>query len=199
MAIEVLDFADGIPARQKPMHDLESLFYVMLYICMKLKGPKNLKRTKEDLVGITIPIDQWFLMYPRHRELEEKKRAQLEYIETRFFSKFAPYFHELVDCMRSWWDVLFPPIAPNFRRLRDGRGTHDGVLKVLRQTYEKLPDYDMDAPSPSLDSTSVTSQPDSGFHSMAGTIKRSTAGGNAQGVWVDRPDSQLKRSFDQVS
>ena len=49
MSIEVLHNAGNKEIKQRPTHDLESIFYVLLYICTLYKGPDDLKRSAADL------------------------------------------------------------------------------------------------------------------------------------------------------
>jgi hypothetical protein len=142
MALEVLKNADGEQTQQKPCHDLESIFYVLLYICMKLKGPNNTKRTPEDDKNISMTIDTWFAPGMSFRDLRDKKIGQLWEFETRFVRKFMPYFFDLKVCMIELWNHIHP-----FRKHDDGAalpplicvGTHEGMLRILQETFEALP------------------------------------------------------------
>jgi len=169
MAIEVLDTAGKSQIKQTPAHDLESVFYVLLYICLLFKGPGNMTRTKEDLQEYpSMAINTWFDLYPRFRDLADVKRGQLASFERRFLNKFAPYFHNLRTCVVALWDVIFPPVhvIPGQEPLRDVMScsaTHTKVLEILRDTYNKLPleeDTTMLAAAPSKRSKRNTNDPD---------------------------------------
>lgn len=149
MAIAVLESIDKVQIQQKPVHDLESIFYVLLYLCLKFKGPGNLKRLPEDIPkDISMPIDSWFKHQHRFRELGERKRGQLDSFHDRFADRFSPYFQDLRQCMIDLFDVLFPPeelkVLENthVRLFMDCKATHNAMLQVLDNVYKKLPDID---------------------------------------------------------
>ena len=201
MSLEVLHTAGDDQIKQKPSHDIESIYYVLLYICLKFKGPNNTRRTSEDIKLISMPIDQWFDAYPRFRKLGEKKRAQLDDLQTRFIEKFPPYFDIVRQCMLDLWDILFPPsVAGNgavSRNIRACTATHNQVLAVLRGLYKNLPDVE-DIPRRSSKKgkekdTGVKKRPaddkmaspDSGFFSMAGTGVTETTDSRAKRTRVN--------------
>ena len=148
MSIEVLHHAGDKQIKQKPTHDLESIFYVLLYICTLYKGPDGMKRSLGDMEEMSsVAINDWFVMHKRFRDLADKKRGQLSRFESRFLSRFPPYFHDLRSCMSHLWDVLFPSPTGSagdpVRDLSSCMGTHEGMLEVLRATCSQLPDEDV--------------------------------------------------------
>jgi hypothetical protein len=144
MSIEVLYSADSSQIKQKAAHDLESIFYVLLYICSKLNGPDGPMRMLGEPEKIGLPIDQWFCLYPTFRDLGEKKFAQLMEIQSQFIDKFTHYFHDLRSCMMKLFDTLFPTVSVGFdselRHLKTCCGTHDAMIRILQDTYDQLPD-----------------------------------------------------------
>jgi hypothetical protein len=144
MAIEVLNHAGNAQIKQKPTHDLESIFYVLLYICTLYKGPDATKRSLQDLDEMSsVPINGWFVMHKRFRDLADKKKGQLSQFETRFLRRFPPYFDDLRTCMSRLWDVLFPSPTGEAddpkRDLLSCAGTHEGMSEVLHAIYNQLP------------------------------------------------------------
>jgi hypothetical protein len=142
MALEVLAHADDHPIQQTPQHDLESIFYVLLYICSKFKGPKNLKRSSKEDKGLD--INAWFSAVDSYHALWLKKFGALSRFEELFISKFMPYFVNLGDCILGLWNELYPTDTlaekpGTVRILNKCVGTHEGMLKVLHSTYEELP------------------------------------------------------------
>lgn len=148
MAIAVLESANRVQIQQKPVHDLESIFYVLLYFCLKFKGPGNLQRLPEDIPeDISMPIDSWFKHQIRFRDLGEKKRTQLDSFHIRFADRFSPYFQDLRQCMVDLFNILFPLVAfkqreGHIRMFKNCRATHDAMLLILRNTYKDLPIID---------------------------------------------------------
>ena len=141
MSVEVLRSAGGRDIKQKPAHDLESMFYILLYICLLFKGPGNTKKTASDWAHLpSMPITEWFGVHQRFRDLADKKAAHLLEIDTRFFDRFPAYFMDLCNCMSQLWNVLFPSQGDELlRNLGSCKGTHEEMLKILQLTYKQLP------------------------------------------------------------
>ena len=140
MSIEVLHHAGDKQIKQKPAHNLESVFYVLLYICTLYKGPDDLKRSAADLEEMSsVAINDWFVMQKRFRDLADKKKGQLSQFETCFLRRFPPYFYDLHICLSHLWDVLFPsPTGEADDPKRDLSlcvATHEGMLEVLHVIY----------------------------------------------------------------
>ena len=163
MSIEVLHHAGNKQIKQKPTHDLESIFYVLLYICTLYKGPDGMKRSPGDLEAMSsVAINDWFVMHNRFRDLADKKKGQLSQFESRFLNRFPPYFCDLRTCMSNLWDVLFPSPTGDaddpMRDLSSCVGTHEGMMNILRATYDMLPDEDVVEADSVLASSRVKSQ-----------------------------------------
>jgi hypothetical protein len=49
------------PVKHRPVHDIESIFYVMLYFCMQFKGP-GIRRMPKDIKALMpFVFNDWFL------------------------------------------------------------------------------------------------------------------------------------------
>ena len=147
MAYEVLFSADNQHIKQKPAHDLESMFYVLLFICTCFMGPDRRKRTVEEFQQLSsMPILRWFERHKRYRELADLKFSHLSTFSQHFKSKITPYFLDLWPLLEGLWDILFPPPpgmssdAP--RSLVACCGTHDKLLEAFRTSYKSLPEAD---------------------------------------------------------
>ena len=71
MALEVLR-AEGVFSHC-PKHDLKSFFYVLLFICMKYKGPGT-KRTNTNLEAFQLfGIQDWFMWDSTFKQLADSK------------------------------------------------------------------------------------------------------------------------------
>lgn len=123
-------------------HDIESLFYVLLYFCMLYQGPGLKKDPKSTGQACT---DIWSDEPKTFRQLADTKVVVLTDFEARCFPHFHPYFHELRPCMIKLLDTVFRPYVSNEGSNRNIRGciaNHLQFLKVLEDTYRSLPDVD---------------------------------------------------------
>ena len=119
---------------QSPCHNVESIFYVMLYMCMMYKG-LGLKQTQKDLKALQpFAIDNWFMPEPFYK-LSFIKAGHLRNFQQYFVSKFTPYFAEFGDLMTSLLRTLFPNNDMN-----NCLATHDAMLELLNVVFEHLLD-----------------------------------------------------------
>ena len=114
---------------QNPAHDLESIYYVLLYFCLKYTRPGVMRPLKD--------INDWF-MHMSFQWIGLKKKDQLENIDV-LLEQLEPYFADLSSCLRELWNVLFTPkYTPRgnvWRDLYQCVGTHDGMLHILEATF----------------------------------------------------------------
>lgn len=138
MAVEILRADHAIS--QSPKHDIESFFWVLLYICMKYKGPGS-KRDVDDLGQfVSFGVDLWFAHGKSFKELADMKVSQLARFDEAFIKKLDPYFHDLKECLGALKEAIFgaSPYHHN--------AEHDPVLRVLRNAHGKLHDEPPQAP-----------------------------------------------------
>ena len=136
MALEVLR-AEGVSSH-RPKHDLESFFYVLLFICMKYKGPGT-KRTDDDLAHFqSFGIKEWFLWDATFKQLADSKVSQMTRFDRSFITKLDPYFNDLKNCLTSLYNAVF-----STRNLWDNTAEHQTMLNILQETYNELPDEDL--------------------------------------------------------
>jgi hypothetical protein len=135
MAREIL--RDGSKAENRPTHDLESLFYVLLWICSNYCGPNNAVR--EDAKRKDMPIMMWVDTILSLDQISDTKAGHIssdEYFTKRILDHYAPYFEDLKACSNEL-RCLFT--------VSDADVTHDAVLLILRRTLRNLhPEYDLE-------------------------------------------------------
>jgi hypothetical protein len=146
MSIEVLYSAQNGAIKQKPCHDLESIFYVILYICTFYDGP-GLEGKRE--VADTMPINTWFGGDMAFPEMGDLKYGQVAHFEDRFLDNIQPYFRDLIPCLCTIVDTLFPPTSDGIRNPGKCTGTHEKVTEALQAAYDSL--LDSDVPEPDSD------------------------------------------------
>ena len=144
MALEALRAEGAFSHHLK--HDLKSFFYVLLFICVKYKGPGT-KRTNADLEAFQLfGIQDWFVWDSTFKQLADSKVSQMTHFDCEFITKLDPYFEDLKDCLTSMYNTIFT--TKNFW---ENTANHPVVLRILQETYNKLPDE-------GLASNEVTSQ-----------------------------------------
>lgn len=112
MAIEILQGGTAHSWR----HDLESFFYVLIWICALYHGAERPRKPRPTV------LEGWSLQNAadsKYVQMASKKKFE------HILESFAEYFSGLKDLMREWRAILFP--------LRNGEiftGTHDDHKSV---------------------------------------------------------------------
>ncbi|KDR76375.1 hypothetical protein GALMADRAFT_268015 [Galerina marginata CBS 339.88] len=119
--------------KHEPRHDLESFFYVLLWICWHYAGPHNVERQNFD-ISLT-PANTW-LVGEDFQAIGFNKIAQMsvtkDWFRTGLLSKFAPYFEDLKDCVAKLREKIFGNYAADI--------THQEIIDILEETRQRLPD-----------------------------------------------------------
>lgn len=146
MAIEVLTNADHSSIIQKPKHDLESIFYVLLCFCIRYNGPRGSKAVYEE----ELPLDKWYLANQSYDSLAISKTGTLYEFENRVMRFIPPYFNNLKSCLYQLFNCVFMPHSyltqegetRSLRAFSSNNATHATMLKVLENVVTELPDDD---------------------------------------------------------
>ncbi|KAF8954122.1 hypothetical protein BDZ97DRAFT_1928800 [Flammula alnicola] len=132
MALEVLM---GLPngEEQKPRHDLESFFYVLLWICWHYAGPNNAERQNFDIMRTD--IETWiagktFVKVGRCKRKD--MRSDEEIFDDSVLSLFAPYFNDLKPCVERLRKKMFTETDEEIK--------HQDMIDILEETRKALPD-----------------------------------------------------------
>ncbi|KAJ7130173.1 hypothetical protein C8R44DRAFT_978331 [Mycena epipterygia] len=129
MAVEVLVDGDNLPAHQ-PRHDLESLLYVLIWICVHYAGPDNVERQNFDI------YESYMKSWVRGDTYSDiglmKDSGMKTFWQRNILSNFAPYFEPLKPCVSAWRQLYV-----------DSNLTYDAVLGVLRNTLPTLDDAEV--------------------------------------------------------
>ena len=97
MAIELLMKRSKI--QHAAHHDLESLFFVLIYICTNLSGPGTIRTREELQVHSSIPLSAWFKASSSLHQVGIAKAGALCDIDMNILEPFAPYFENLKPCI----------------------------------------------------------------------------------------------------
>ncbi|KZT22806.1 hypothetical protein NEOLEDRAFT_1031523, partial [Neolentinus lepideus HHB14362 ss-1] len=128
MAVDLLSAWGKV--HHKPEWDLESLLYVLIWICIFNLGPNN---SKKKLQPEETPLKGWFI--GEMEIIADTKRGRMvgEDSWEKLLMWFSPYFEELKPCISEWRELFFVSKAPK---------THEAVLSILEKTYIRLPDVE---------------------------------------------------------
>jgi hypothetical protein len=131
MAIELL--VKRMKLRHAPHHDLESLFFVLIYICTNLSGPGAI-RTQEELRQFSsIPLSSWFQTSNSLRAIGIAKLGAMCELDSVILRFFAPYFEDLKECVGKLLKAMYSsPGTP-------APVSHDVVIKIFDETLQSLP------------------------------------------------------------
>jgi hypothetical protein len=151
MAIEALvNF--GKVFRQAPRHDLESLLYVILYLCTYTTGPGKLRKESEIPATMTIPLARWFKK-DYVKEIGRSKAGHMMMSEDAIIPKFDPYWSDFVPFVRELIGTCFASSPSNPNHL-----THANMLAILDRALATVQD-DNCVPSTSSPATDGAKRP----------------------------------------
>ncbi|KAJ7177924.1 hypothetical protein C8R46DRAFT_1346203 [Mycena filopes] len=128
MAIDVL--TDGVElSAHEPHHDLESLLYVFIWICIHYAGPNNSERQNFDIHDS--PLKGW-VEGPTYEDIGLTKYSSMsapKFWERNVLRSFAPYFEPLKPCASAWRELFANDTLD-----------HAAVLNVLQDALSTLED-----------------------------------------------------------
>jgi Fungal protein kinase len=124
-------------ATHRPSHDLESLFYVLVYICTNLGGPQTPRLIDELLEFKSLPLAAWFVPETSFEGLATSKLGVAHVFEKRIVDRFSPYFSDIKPCVMDLFHAMYPS-GPQIKSSL----THDRMIEIFTATLEKLPPSD---------------------------------------------------------
>ena len=136
MALDILLGPDEI--QHEPRFDLESIFYVLVYLCINLKGPENRIRSNVEMANFrSFPVAEWFTSEGSFRRLGRVKLSQLQTFEDSILPYIAPYFYDLIPCIKKFHKALCPGGDS-----RKSPITHHQVITIFEETLVLLPELE---------------------------------------------------------
>jgi hypothetical protein len=148
MSIELLTSPN--PVFHKPRHDLESIFFIFIYLCTNLSGP-GLPRPLSELQELeSLPIASWFNPDFSMERLGADKISAMMLIKQRIIPYFSDYFNDLKSCALKLYSAVYPTVSS---LLEPVEIPHDTIIQIFNDTLKKLPEVD----SVSIASSSRTS------------------------------------------
>ena len=129
MSIEALTTEDQ-NFTHHPRHDLESILYVIFYICTFTKGPGILRLTSE--VNGDLPLRTWFSQVPP-KEIGVHKLGHMNCPEVMITNHFTNYWADFASFAQQLSYVCFPGKSSLPNQL-----THRTMLEILYAAYDKV-------------------------------------------------------------
>ena len=126
MAIEAL-LATNPTFVHKPQHDLESILYIILYICTFIHGP-GLSLSRHD----SPPIRNWFCNAGL-REIGYRKLGHLEHYEAQILPYFTHYWCDFAPFVKDLIIACFPVKAHLSNDFQ-----YDQALHILKMAYDSI-------------------------------------------------------------
>ena len=119
-----------------PSHDLESIFFVFIYICTNLSGPQVPRPLSELRELKSLPMAAWFNPASSMERLGSDKMASMMLFTQRILPYFAEYFHDLKPCALRLKSTIYPtptslvdPIVVS----------HDEIIQIFDEALDTLP------------------------------------------------------------
>lgn len=120
------------PFTHHPRHDLESILYVILYICTYFKGP-SIERSETDFPEMSsIPLERWFRR-DGVKDIGRYKLGMMVTFESSILAKFTPYWADFVPFVRRLIQSCFPHF-PDFVCQMN----HDDMIATLIEAYDTV-------------------------------------------------------------
>lgn len=163
MAIELVVAGPGKPVVHKPIHDLESLFYVLVGICVLLDEPHKMKK---DLSC----FDTYFNSFHPSSDKTSIIQSNVGW-RYKILPHISPYFEPLIPLLKKLRDKIIVPIdiVGSPATPPEDPVTHDFIFKALLEALWNLEDKSwIKVPPPSNDDETQL-PPISGSLPLAGT------------------------------
>ncbi len=130
MAIEAL-LGINLPFIHKPQHDLESILYIILFICTFVRGP-GLLPYNLNKHHLSLLICSW-LNNDEIRDIGYRKLAHLECYNIAILPNFMPYWHDFAPFVKDLINACFPARASLPNELQ-----YEQVLGILEKAYNAV-------------------------------------------------------------
>ena len=130
MAIEIL--LEGVNIPHYPTHDLESLFYVLIWVCTMYEGPRNQEKVfgNKDCPPLSLWYDNNSGGLGFNADAKSGHCSSLGLFNVRVLDYFHSYFDDLKECCCKLWCLFFSGMEKETR----ADVSHDEMHKVLQRT-----------------------------------------------------------------
>ena len=115
-------------------HDLESIFYSLLYALTTFKGPGQLRNNYSELSSV--PIFNWFnhqILNHSFKEMGRLRMGHLADFQGSIIKKISKYFSPLLPFLQELFVAFFPD-----RDYLQNNMTHAKMIQLFNKQYEQL-------------------------------------------------------------
>ena len=113
----------------KPRHDLESILYIIIYICTFIQGPGLLSFK---IPTVFPPLLTWFTN-DRTREIGYRKLAHLQCYDIAILPNFTPYWQDFAPFVKDLIIACFPVNARLPSELQ-----YERALRILENAWSAV-------------------------------------------------------------
>lgn len=153
MALEIM-LKDGMSFRHDFRHDLESIFYVLLWVCCHMEGPEVERNNP-----FVLPLREWTNNKLKLHDLGLLKLSHLANFEDSILKHFTPYWDDVKPFMKQLKSAFWPESFETPNRI-----TAEKMLSILKEAVANVQDMEVD-----YDNTGSSS---SQSYVLLGTSKR---------------------------
>lgn len=169
-------------------HDLESIFYVLLYICTMCQGPGK-RWDGGDRANVYHPFGEWIDEETRWHGIALFRMGQFsdaDITRKEVWKHITPYFAPLIPLLENFCNVIFRVVEVEGRKQRclsRPSGSHAAVLGILNDAFIELPDTQPDVTNSLTDAQLANPSPPNTAPSS--TIVSSPIAGSSHGANKD--------------
>lgn len=131
-----------------PRHDLESILYVILYICTFTFGPGPRNQRPDHATPDTLAMKHWFAT-ESISVIGSLKVADMCQYRLKIIPGFTGYWNDFVPFALELLDLCFPPA---YNPACPNKLKHEQMLSILDRAYDAVKE------SPTTTQTSVTTE-----------------------------------------
>jgi hypothetical protein len=122
MALEIM-LKNGKTFCHNIRHDLESVFYVLIWVCCLMEGPEVERRDP-----FSLPVREWANMNLKLHKLGLIKLSHLANFEGSILNHFTSYWHDFKPFMRKLKSAFWPESFETPNRI-----TSEKMLEILKE------------------------------------------------------------------
>ena len=124
-------------APHAPRHDLESIFYVLIYAITVFKGPERIRKNGDYDALSSIPVLEWFEMQYSFRHVARLRISHLCDFNNAILDKMEDYFQPLFPFLRKLVHAFFPDHLSSDNNY-DNKMNSRMMINLFNDEYNRL-------------------------------------------------------------